>query len=62
MGDVLVFLTGREEIDRCLQAIADNIHRCVFHYPTAHPIHSTHACLMLTSLPELTGFPLERPT
>lgn len=28
-GDILVFLTGREEIDRCLQAIADNLHRCV---------------------------------
>lgn len=26
-GDILVFLTGREEIDRCLQELADNIHR-----------------------------------
>jgi ATP-dependent RNA helicase DDX35 len=26
-GDILVFLTGREEIDRCLQQIADNMSR-----------------------------------
>lgn len=26
-GDILVFLTGREEIDRCLQALADNMSR-----------------------------------
>lgn len=24
-GDILVFLTGREEIDRCLQEIADRL-------------------------------------
>lgn len=27
-GDILVFLTGREEIDRCLQMISDYLHRC----------------------------------
>jgi ATP-dependent RNA helicase DDX35 len=26
-GDILVFLTGREEIDRCLQQLADNMVR-----------------------------------
>ncbi|SCV69095.1 BQ2448_2115 [Microbotryum intermedium] len=26
-GDILVFLTGREEIDRCLQQLADNMNR-----------------------------------
>ncbi|KAK4705720.1 hypothetical protein P7C70_g482, partial [Phenoliferia sp. Uapishka_3] len=26
-GDILVFLTGREEIERCLQALADNMSR-----------------------------------
>jgi len=28
-GDILVFLTGREEIDRCLQMISDYLHRWV---------------------------------
>lgn len=28
-GNVLVFLTGREEIDRCLQEIADRLPSCV---------------------------------
>ncbi|KAI5475390.1 DUF1605-domain-containing protein [Pseudohyphozyma bogoriensis] len=26
-GDILIFLTGREEIDRCIQSLADNLHR-----------------------------------
>lgn len=32
-GDILVFLTGREEIDRCLQQISDNMSRCVSLFP-----------------------------
>lgn len=28
-GDILVFLTGRDEIDRCLQQISDYQHQCV---------------------------------
>ncbi|GAA5829523.1 hypothetical protein JCM11251_000190 [Rhodosporidiobolus azoricus] len=41
-GDILVFLTGREEIDRCLQQIADYQHRLPQGAPAikAFPLHS----------------------
>ncbi|GAA5907970.1 hypothetical protein JCM5296_000774 [Sporobolomyces johnsonii] len=41
-GDILVFLTGREEIDRCLQHIADYLHRLPQGSPAlkAFPLHS----------------------
>ncbi|KAM0792469.1 hypothetical protein ACM66B_005144 [Microbotryomycetes sp. NB124-2] len=41
-GDILVFLTGREEIDRCLQEIADNMLRMPKGASDlqAHPLHS----------------------
>ncbi|GAA5965435.1 hypothetical protein JCM21900_001889 [Sporobolomyces salmonicolor] len=41
-GDILVFLTGREEIDRCLQHIADGLHRLPQGSPAlkAFPLHS----------------------
>ncbi|GAA6001099.1 hypothetical protein JCM10207_007412 [Rhodosporidiobolus poonsookiae] len=41
-GDILVFLTGREEIDRCLQQIADYQHRLPQGAPAlkALPLHS----------------------
>ncbi|GAA5996462.1 uncharacterized protein JCM10292_007626 [Rhodotorula paludigena] len=41
-GDILVFLTGREEIDRCLQQISDYQHRLPQGAPLikAYPLHS----------------------
>jgi ATP-dependent RNA helicase DDX35 len=30
MGDILIFLTGREEIDRCLEELSDGIARSVY--------------------------------
>ncbi|GAA5876533.1 hypothetical protein JCM8547_009418 [Rhodosporidiobolus lusitaniae] len=41
-GDILVFLTGREEIDRCLQQISDYQHRLPQGAPAikALPLHS----------------------
>ncbi|BGP06196.1 hypothetical protein JCM10049v2_002015 [Rhodotorula toruloides] len=42
VGDILVFLTGRDEIDRCLQQIADYQHRLPQGAPLikAFPLHS----------------------
>ncbi|BGP46208.1 hypothetical protein JCM10450v2_002048 [Rhodotorula kratochvilovae] len=42
VGDILVFLTGRDEIDRCLQQIADYQHRLPQGAPAikAYPLHS----------------------
>ncbi|KAM0754168.1 P-loop containing nucleoside triphosphate hydrolase protein [Meredithblackwellia eburnea MCA 4105] len=37
-GDVLVFLTGREEIDRCLQSLADNMARLPMGAPELLPL------------------------
>ncbi|GAA6021662.1 hypothetical protein JCM11491_001350 [Sporobolomyces phaffii] len=41
-GDILVFLTGREEIDRCLQMISDYLHRLPRGSPPLSflPLHS----------------------
>ncbi|GAA5900695.1 uncharacterized protein JCM6883_002924 [Sporobolomyces salmoneus] len=41
-GDILVFLTGREEIDRCLQMISDYLHRLPQGSPPLSflPLHS----------------------
>ncbi|GAA5888426.1 hypothetical protein JCM16303_005736 [Sporobolomyces ruberrimus] len=41
-GDILVFLTGREEIDRCLQMISDYLHRLPQGSPPLQflPLHS----------------------
>lgn len=30
VGDVLIFLTGREEIDRCLEELSEMIPSCVY--------------------------------
>ncbi|KAI0933717.1 hypothetical protein AcV5_005793 [Taiwanofungus camphoratus] len=41
-GDILVFLTGREEIDRCLEELADLLPTCV---------HRTSICCQISSKP-----------
>ncbi|KAI0048245.1 P-loop containing nucleoside triphosphate hydrolase protein [Auriscalpium vulgare] len=41
-GDILIFLTGREEIDRCLQELAENIPSLPKSLPVMHlmPLHA----------------------
>ena len=64
-GDVLVFLTGREEIDRCLSELADLIPTCVytldinlrFKFYRCHRLPKTASRMSL--LPLYAGLPTE---
>lgn len=64
-GDILVFLTGREEIDRCLSELADLIPTCVytldinlkFKFYRCHRLPKTASRMSL--LPLYAGLPTE---
>lgn len=58
-GDILVFLTGREEIDRCLQQISDYQHRCVGPWPSLQKLTDVaHSLRLPQGAPLIKAYPL----